>query len=133
MSVYGTETDCTDKMLPGRLVSGPLAVAQAVYRRWTTTRGMLLEDPNYGRNVKDYLSMELTLATAQRIPGELKSEAMKDDRIDSCDVDSNISGRGAALTVDLGFDFHCADGPFSLSVLLTPTTAEIIIGSKAAA
>lgn len=133
MSIYGADTSCTDSFKPGTLVSGPTLVAEAVYRRWTTPRGRLLEDPHYGLTIADYLSLELTPENAARIPAELKAEAMKDDRLDSCSYTSTLTGTGASLTLQADFDFECGEGPFSLSVTLTATSFEVIIGKRGAA
>lgn len=131
--LYGIDTSCTDKLRPGMLVGGAQVVAEAAYRRLTTPRGMLLEDPDYGRDVREYLSMEMTDANLARVPGELRNEVTKDDRIESCDLTQNASGVGASRSLEVILDCVCGAGPFTLSVFLTRTTVEVIIGKKAAA
>lgn len=131
--LYGIDTSCTDKLLPGVLARGVQVVAEAIYRRLTTPRGMLLEDPDYGRDVREYLSMEMTPTNLARVPGEIRNEVMKDDRIESCELTSTITGTGASVALEVTLDCVCGSGPFDLSVFLTPTTVDIIIGKKAAA
>ncbi|MTV47148.1 hypothetical protein GM528_12520, partial [Streptococcus pneumoniae] len=51
---FGYDISCTRGMKSGRFVSGVELVAQAYYRRLTTTRGTLIggeEEQNYGLNL----------------------------------------------------------------------------------
>ena len=45
-----------DTMSDFRTVSGRVALAQALVRRWITERGELLDDPSYGTDLTDFLN-----------------------------------------------------------------------------
>ena len=45
-----------DLSMPSYMAKGFQVVAEAVLRRWSTTRGRLVDDPNYGENLVDMIS-----------------------------------------------------------------------------
>lgn len=121
-SVFGRDTSCTDRLRPGRVVSGKRLVAEAVYRRLTTTRGTLLYDPNYGLALVDLLGAEITPNQEAALPSRIKNELMKDGRIE--DVRVSLSKSGAAYTVEI--EVECAAGPFDLVLSVSDLTTEIL-------
>jgi hypothetical protein len=100
-----------DLSTPSYMASGNLVVAEAILRRWTTSAGQLIDDPDYGYNLSDLISDDLSdddLAYAQQ---QASSEAQKDERV-----------QAAIVTLDLTVDGVCnvaatvvtAQGPFKL-------------------
>lgn len=94
---YGSDLDCADDLASNCAeVDGASrrAVAQAVIRRFTTPRGALLDDADYGTDVRSYLNAALTNEQLRSIEAQLQGEARKDDRVD----DATISVEWNAFT-----------------------------------
>src|SRR5262249_13556353 len=84
---FATDLDCSDDLNPlGTTVSGPLCLAQAIQRRLSTPRGMVIDAPNYGRDLREYLSRGMTAAELEAIPGDVRAEVLKDERIEEVDA-----------------------------------------------
>ena len=70
-----------DLSMPSYMAKGFQVVAEAVLRRWSTTRGRLVDDPNYGTNVTDSISDDLSPRDIARLNQSLAAEAQKDERV----------------------------------------------------
>lgn len=109
---YGVDVWATDSVVTGRLVSGPLLVGQALYRRFITPRGTLRsadeandsEESAYGFDLAEYVGAVGYVTAVQAIPGIMRSEASKDDRV----VDVDVT---AALTAE-------SDGTEAIEIVL---------------
>ena len=106
---YGSDLSCYDDITQNAKVlssTDPLVVVQAIYRRLVSPKGCLITDADYGLGLVELLSRGITRSSASIIPALIKSEIMKDDRVDSCDVSATISSDGssvrfkASLTLD---------------------------------
>lgn len=90
MSVgYGSEVWCTDKLVTSRRVRGPMVVIQALYRRLITPRGTLRggdEESAYGFDLAEYVGAVSTELALAALPGIVRGELSKDDRVTSIDV-----------------------------------------------
>lgn len=120
---YGLDTYCYDRLVPGRLVSGPELVAQAVFRRLTTPRGTLRggEDESvYGLDLQDFIGTVGTSDAVDALPDAIATEVKKDDRVDLCDVevtaDRSSSDGLVALLIDVTYSLHAETDTFTLSV-----------------
>ncbi len=114
---FGSDISCTtDITATLDEVSGDssLAVAQAAYRRLATPRGGLIDDDDYGLDVRRYLGRPMTAQEVQAITGEIRNELLKDDRIDSVDEVSLVEASGQ--TFDLTVRCTTAAGPFRLTL-----------------
>jgi hypothetical protein len=82
---YGTEIkwDPVLGLLPGRTVSGIAVVEQAQAIRLLTRRGSCPGANGHGIDLRDYLHREMTAAELARIPGVVRAELLKDDRVRS--------------------------------------------------
>lgn len=82
---YGTEIkwDPVLGLLPGRTVSGMAVVEQAQAIRLLTRRGSCPGANGHGIDLRDYLHREMTAAELARIPGVVRAELLKDDRVRS--------------------------------------------------
>jgi hypothetical protein len=81
---YGVESWCLGSLVTGRFVRGVQVVAQAIYRRLTTPRGTLRggeEEENYGIDLSDYVGSSATPQRLAAIPGIVRAEVLKDDRV----------------------------------------------------
>ena len=70
-----------DLSMPSYMAKGFQVVAEAVLRRWSTTRGRLVDDPNYGENLVDMISDDLSPRDVARKQQALAAEAQKDERV----------------------------------------------------
>lgn len=104
---YGAEIWCTDSMHTGRLARGADVVIQALYRRYITPRGTLRgisdddEDLAYGFDVSAYVGAVGSDVAIAALPGLMRAEGLKDDRV-----------------LDLSFVVTPTTGPDGLTVLL---------------
>lgn len=64
----------------------PWIVPEALLRRLSTTRGSNPDDLDYGYNVAELLRMPMTGAELATVPGRIRAECMKDDRVETADV-----------------------------------------------
>lgn len=84
---YGTDFDCAyDFTEEFRTVSGIMLMAQAVIRRYQTPRGMLIDDPNYGTDLAEFLEEDVDENTLVRMRSDIVSEPRKDERIKNVTV-----------------------------------------------
>ena len=114
---------CTDDCMSDfRTVSGRTALAQALYRRWTTDRGTLIDDPNYGTNLTDAINDDVGPSGIGEIVAAAGAEARKDERV------RDIVGEGVLVegVLTLTFTVTDADGPFALTVSVSDVTVEIL-------
>jgi phage baseplate assembly protein W len=87
MADLGTCWSCTtDLTMPSTMASGNRAVAEAIVRRWQTPRGGLIDDPNYGYALTNFVGVDLEPADIARIAHNASAEALKDERVLRCDV-----------------------------------------------
>lgn len=127
---FGRDLWCLDDLDPGRTVTGALLVAQAAYRRITTPRGAVIDAPNYGFDVRALLGKGLTPAQLAAIPGQVRGEILKDERVDSCSITATYTG-GPNGTLTLSIDGETAAGPFNLVLAVTEVNVEILqIGAR---
>lgn len=91
---FGTDVWCTDSIRTGRLARGRQVVAQALYRRVTTPRGMLRggeEEGAYGIDLVGYVGAVGTALALRALPGIVRAEFLKDDRVADASVAATIS------------------------------------------
>jgi hypothetical protein len=129
---YGTDTYCYDQIFTGRLASGFELIAQAVYRRLTTPRGTLddgEEGSVYGFDLLDFVGTVGSDAAVDALPDAVVAEALKDDRVDRCEVTATVerSADGlATILLDVDIFPHDAAGPFTLSVSVSDVTVALL-------
>ncbi len=85
--LWGVDLDWKDDLAPtGRLVRGFELLAQAVFHRLRTPRGACQDAPDDGLDLAEYLSSPMTPAQIASVPGEIRSELLKDERFVEADV-----------------------------------------------
>lgn len=105
-----------------RLVSGLPLVAQAVYRRLITPRGMVIDAPDYGYDLRSLLHKGQTPIQRAAIPGLIRSEVLKDERIATVEVEVTT------FTHDMiGVAIRCetAEGPFELVLNISAAAVKL--------
>lgn len=111
---YGTDFSCVTDLDAGlSVVSGPLALVQAVARRWLCPAGGLWYDPEYGYGLLRWLNV--SNPPLRKIAAGLAAEALKDERVLSCDVRPSFDRVTGILTISAVIYGHQKDSyPFTL-------------------
>lgn len=124
MPDFGTDLSCVSDLDPsGAVVTGRALLGEALARRLTTPRGRLIDDPNYGLDLTEYLNADLSQRDVGILGAQIKAECEKDERVVSADVTAlvNINGK---LTVTIIIDD--GDGPFPLVLAVSDVSASIL-------
>jgi phage baseplate assembly protein W len=111
---FGVDLDCADDLDPMMsLVDGLRVVAQAVYRRLSTPRGMVIDAPDYGFDLRSLLHKGMTPAERAAIPGLVRAEVLKDQRIQRAEVQLTEVAPDA---LKLSIRCFTAEGPFRMTL-----------------
>lgn len=103
-----------------------IALAQAIVRRLDTPRGSLPDDKDFGIDLRSYANRGMTAADIQSLAGQIRSELLKDDRIDTLIVTVRPSSTGTSLGVELAVrPVDPQVGGFALT--LSASSASILI------
>lgn len=79
-----TDCDAAFSELPA---TGALIIAQAVVRRFLTPRGGLLDDADYGLDLRSYCNRGVTQQDLRTLQSRCVAEALKDERVLSARID----------------------------------------------
>lgn len=101
----------------------PLLVAQAAYRSITTPRGSVPDAPDYGIDLRSYLSRGLTTREIQQLEGVIALHIRKDDRIESVDVSVQVEDSAKAIRVAIDGVIALSSRTFSLVLGLSDAGA----------
>lgn len=108
---YGIDVSCITDLDPSfRLVSGQLAVGQAIARRLITERGTLVDAPSYGTDLRKYLGEPKSNAVLSRCGSDAEREAGQDERVASASATASYDGDDLKVNVEL----ETAEGVFEL-------------------
>jgi len=115
---FGSDLSCVDDLDELMVeVSGPTALVQALVRRLSTPRGALYDSPDYGLDLREYLHKAQTLVDLDGIPGAVRAELKKEERLVG-DVECRIvSFVDSALVLSIAC--VAASGPFTFTVTVT--------------
>jgi hypothetical protein len=106
------------------LLKGGRVLSEALLRRFSTNRGELPFHPDFGFNLRDFLSEGLTDEQLFYLKASMEAEAEKDERIDQAVVDLTFNRSTQALTARLRL--LTAVGPYSLTLLVTQLRTELL-------
>jgi hypothetical protein len=121
----GTDVAVTDDLAGVLgLAEGKTNLGMALYRRFTTTRGTLFYDLDYGFNLVDLLNAEITPTLISNARGSCIAEAEKDERVQSATVTFTFDAAAKQLLVAFGID--SALGPFDLVLRATELTVDLL-------
>lgn len=126
---FGRDTSCTDTYKPGRFASGARLVAESDYRRLTTRRGVLRgaeDEANFGLDLSELVGTAKTDAQLAALPAQVRDELMKDQRHDDVEVTYSITKTGPFREVNLSIKAITKEGPFTLNVLVSAVTLELL-------
>jgi hypothetical protein len=125
-------------MHTGRLARGPAVVIQALYRRYTTPRGTLRgisdddEDLAYGLDVSAYLGAVGDQTAIASLPGLMRSEGLKDDRVldltFAITPETDTAGR-TSLLIDGAGILQDEEQEFAFTLRVDAVTVALLGGS----
>lgn len=81
--------------------SKPTAVGQAVVRRYITPRGGVIDDANYGFDLRGYVNHGSTDETITQLSGQIRAEAVKDERVLDAVADLSFDTRMISVSLTL--------------------------------
>lgn len=108
------------------MASGNLCVAEAVLRRWSTTRGRLIDDPTYGENLTDCISDDMSSADLAYKQQQLAAQAQLDERVLQCTVTLTLPTTGVLTVVAF---VTTAAGPFKLVASVSAVGTQLLLVS----
>lgn len=134
---YGTDVYCYDRLLTGRLVTGPEVVAQAIYRRLTTARGTLRggdDESIYGFDLLDFVGRIGTQQSIDALPAAVEAECLKDDRVAAADVSVTATTAPSGLiTLELEIEITTAPQGDAFDLTLAVSDVAVsVVGFQAA-
>lgn len=123
---YGTDISFYPDLDPsGALVSGNVALSQAIARRLTTPRGGLFYDSNYGTDVRAFVNEVVNVESLARMRSAIERECLQDERCQSCTATLVFNAQGQALTIHVAGE--TADGPFRFVLAVTALTVDLLV------
>ena len=129
MTDFGDERSCTDSLRTSRFASGPRLVAEACYRRLTTPRGTLRggdDEQNYGLDLLNLIGTVSSASAAAALPGQIESELLKDERLDSVTATVTSSVVGPSTSWSIVVEGETAEGPFALTLSVDDVTVSLL-------
>lgn len=121
---------CQDDVLGDfQPVAGSLGLAQALYRRWTSDRGSLIDDPMYGTNLTDYINADVTDGDIANLLAAAYAEALKDERVIEITGTHELDDDGV---LRIEFTVTWGEGPFTLTLAVSAVTVELLTVEEAA-
>jgi hypothetical protein len=126
---YGTDVSlASDLSVTLELVDafGTRGLAEAILRRLDCPRGALVDNADYGIDVRSFCNRGMTKAEIDALAGQVRAEVEKDDRIDRAFVKVTPTPTGDELTIEIiATPADARAGRFTLILAATP--AEILL------
>ncbi len=100
---YGRDLSCvTDVTDDLREIdpNSPLGIAESSARRLGTPRGSLIEDPDYGLDLRGYANRATPQRRLTELAGQIRDELRKDDRVTDATVTVSFAPRTETLLVE---------------------------------
>ena len=124
-TIFGDDITCDpEDGIPAtfELVSGRAALVQAILRRFQTRRGTLVDDPDYGLDLTDWVGKRTDTAQLLAWQQALQAEARKDQRVRS--ARARLTTPSGVLRFTLALE--TAEGPFSLTVQVSEVSVDLL-------
>lgn len=123
---YGTDIWCDRELDPSREVDGALALAQALMRRLDCPRGQLIDDPDYGMDLRAELNRGRTKSEVDALASRIKLELTKDDRVDVARVTVSPSPDGSMLRISIRIT-PADPSTVAFTMTLAVTSADVLL------
>lgn len=126
---YGRDIWCTNAISPGRTATGATLVEQAIYRRFITRRGTVIDAPSYGLDLRSFVQAKMTPSKLAAVPGMVRAEVEKDERIlrGTVRVAATFDTDERVLTIT-GDGVLSTDEPFSFKLAVGEVTVQLLEG-----
>lgn len=111
----------------GAMVSGRTMLAQDLARRYSTPRGRLIDDPNYGYDLTDYIYADMSPADFAAMQAGAEQEAVKDERVESAVVLATLRASGDC---EVEITVTDSDGDFKLVLSVSAVTVTLLTVSQ---
>lgn len=109
-----------------RTITGAECVAQAIARRLTTPLGGLLDDPEYGYDLRALVHAPSGTDTIFEAQSEIEAQCLLDERVSDATVELSVEDEVLTCSVALTlFD----DKAFTLVLAVSAVTVEILQGA----
>ena len=123
---YGTDCAATTDLDPYfTLVSGATVVAQSLARRLQTPPGGLVDDPDYGYDLRSWVNRGMTTRESFELTQRVEAECMKDERVSSVVV--SLATTTTTITVDLAVTLRSGE-TFPLVLTVSLVTVSVLGG-----
>lgn len=124
---YGTDLACvSDFSDEFRESSGPRCLAEALVRRLMTKRGMVVDAPDYGTDLREYIGLEFTARNSARLISDVRNECVKDERVESVEV-ADATFAPSTRTVQLTIDVTSVIGAtFTLTAVVSAISVDLL-------
>ncbi len=128
MADLGSDFSCLFDSPPDMAeVTGRTCLIQAVARRIITPRGTLIDDPNYGFDLTQYVNDDIDGADLIRIQDGVRAECLKDERVSDAEVTLTFTAAGVLICKIILED---GDGPFTLVLSVSQASVDVLSVSK---
>lgn len=123
---FGTDISCMPDLDPmGSLKQGSYVLAEAIARRLITQRGTLIDDPNYGTDVRGWVNdVASSGASLAQLKGAIERECRQDERVQSADAELYFDAPSSTLSVTLSL--ITSAGPFKFVLGITSVTVQVL-------
>lgn len=111
-----------------QIATGRDVLAQSLIRRQTTPRGSVITSPNDCIDIRSYLSKGVTIAQLQALSSTIRSELLRDQRVNAVQVTITYDGATGKTTIQESI--VSSYGPFLLTLLLTASTVDFVIAGQ---
>jgi hypothetical protein len=126
---YGRDLSCTTELDPALAEVDPFttrAIAEALVRRLITPNGSLIEDPDYGEDIRGMENRGVSQADLVSLASRVRNECAKDDRVD--DVTVSVRASASARTLELSIRVAPKDPILAtFSMTLACTGGDVIL------
>lgn len=96
---YGTDLSCVqDSTDDFKEVSGPMVVVQRVARRFITPRGSVLDDKDFGCDMRGLLHHGTPLAELRNWQSRMRNEALKEETVDDAEVQLTLNATASKVS-----------------------------------
>jgi hypothetical protein len=118
------ESDLTEEC---STVPGIRCLSQALVRRWSTPRGMLLDDAYYGTDLTEYLNEDVDESVLAQMRSDIVAEAEKDERVRLAEVlESSYDFATGSVTMSVAITLPDDGTVFTLVVSITKVSVELL-------
>jgi hypothetical protein len=125
---FGEDLWCINDLTEeGRTVTGIDVLWQALLRRWTTVRGRLIDDDDYGTDLREFINEDVDALTLVRIRSEACAEAEKDERVTKCvPIPGGTSFDPTTGIITLALAVTVGETAFRLTLAVSSVTVELL-------